>query len=401
MILDLFSELQYPGAKTPDDFRNAYTEALAQAELADELGFGCWWAVEHHGTPAFSLSSTPEMMLLAIAQKTRRIRLGHAAVLAPFHINHPERAAFLDLMSGGRLELGLARAGGAEWETFGVDDSRTREQLSEAFHMIPRMWREEVFQWESDTITIPERSVVPRPLQQPHPPLWATAASEEGFELAGRLGVGVLAIGLMTPLEITASMFEAYGRGLADCRPAGEFANAQRALFTFFHCGETREQVIHSGAPEAILWFMNEAPRVFRNSRALWLDLIRGEAWSGKGVDLAAAVPNSEPPDDLDDPHPVVRLLNRQEAGLSIDPEEAYEALEPIEGVILGDIDVCRRKLARHAEIGCIDRLGLLMQFGALGHEHVMRSLRIAGEVLLPEFHDGAEPAPRAPSRPD
>ncbi|MCE2391225.1 MAG: LLM class flavin-dependent oxidoreductase, partial [Proteobacteria bacterium] len=121
MILDLFSELQYPGAKTPDDFRNAYTEALAQAELADELGFGCWWAVEHHGTPAFSLSSTPEMMLLAIAQKTRRIRLGHAAVLAPFHINHPlrvaERAAFLDLMSGGRLQRGLARAGGAEWET--------------------------------------------------------------------------------------------------------------------------------------------------------------------------------------------------------------------------------------------------------------------------------------------
>ena len=206
--------------------------------------------------------------------------------------------------------------------------------------------------------------------------------------MAGRLGVGVLAIGLMTPLEVTASMFDAYGRGLDQCQPAGEFINAQRTLFTFFHCGETREQVIESGAPEAVLWFMNEAPRVFRNSRANWLSLIRGESWSRQGVDLAASVQTPEEPDDLDDPHPVVRLLNRHEAGLPVDPEEVYEALVPIDGVIMGDVDLCRRKLARHAAIGRIDRLGLFMQFGALGHKHVMRSLRMAGEVLLPEFQE-------------
>ena len=93
MIFDIFSELQRPGALASQDFRAVYTEAIEQAQLADELGFGCWWAVEHHGTPEFSLSSVPEMMLLAIAQKTERIRLGHAAVLAPFKINHPLRVA--------------------------------------------------------------------------------------------------------------------------------------------------------------------------------------------------------------------------------------------------------------------------------------------------------------------
>ena len=134
MIFDIFSELQRPDAREAQDFQAAYAEALDQARLADEMGFGCWWAVEHHGTPQFSLSSVPEMMLLAIAQITERIRLGHAAVLAPFNINHPlrvaERAAFLDVLSGGRLELGLARAGGAEWETFGVDPDRIPSQMA-------------------------------------------------------------------------------------------------------------------------------------------------------------------------------------------------------------------------------------------------------------------------------
>ena len=163
MIFDIFSELQWPGASGPEDYRASYTQALEQAKLADELGFGCWWAVEHHGTPEFSLSSAPDMMLLAIAQQTERIRLGHAAVLAPFNINHPlrvaERAAFLDVMSNGRVELGLARAGGAEWETFGVDGDRARAEVTEAFRMIPQMWREGPFKWDSEIASIPERDI--------------------------------------------------------------------------------------------------------------------------------------------------------------------------------------------------------------------------------------------------
>ena len=77
--------------------------------------------------------------------------------------------------------------------------------------------------------------------------------------------------------------------------------------------------------------------------------------------------------------------LNRAEAGLPVDPEEIYDALLDVEGVIIGDIDVCRRKIARHCELS-IDRLGCFTQFGGLPHEEIMRSLRLAGEVLLPEF---------------
>jgi alkanesulfonate monooxygenase SsuD/methylene tetrahydromethanopterin reductase-like flavin-dependent oxidoreductase (luciferase family) len=387
VIFDIFSELQRPGAQSAQDFRAAYTEAIEQAQFADELGFGCWWAVEHHGTPEFSLSSVPEMMLLAIAQKTERIRLGHAAVLAPFNINHPlrvaERAAFIDVMSNGRMELGLARAGGAEWETFGVDAERTRAEVAEAFHMIPRMWRDVPFKWESDLITIPERHVVPRPIQNPHPRLWATASSPEGFEATGRLGVGLLMTGFMVPFPALKMLLACYDKGLAQCKPAGEFVNDQRTLFTFLHVGETRQEVVKSGALEAALWFMNEAPKVFGNSRSVWMDMVRGTPGKS-GVDMAAAV-DEEPALDIDDPHTIVRLLNRAEAGVSIDPEEIYDAFLEVDGMIIGDIDVCRRKIELHKDLG-IDRLGCFTQFGSLEHEPIMKSMRIAGEVLLPEF---------------
>jgi hypothetical protein len=80
-----------------------------------------------------------------------------------------------------------------------------------------------------------------------------------------------------------------------------------------------------------------------------------------------------------------VRLLNRQLAGQALDPVEVYETLEPIESVIVGDVDLCRRKLARYAAIGT-DRLMCLMQFGTLSHERVLASLRTTGEALVPEF---------------
>ena len=97
---------------------------MAVPKLADELGFGCWWNVEHHGAEEFSYSSAPEMMPVVLSQHTKRIRFGHSGILAPHNINHPlrvaERAAFTDIVSGGRVELGLARSGGTEWETFDV-----------------------------------------------------------------------------------------------------------------------------------------------------------------------------------------------------------------------------------------------------------------------------------------
>lgn len=390
MILDVFSELQRPGPFAPDHEARAIADAIEQAQLADRLGFGCWWTVEHHGAVEFSYSSAPELMLAVLSQHTERIRFGHSGVLAPFKINHPlrvaERAAWVDVLSRGRLEMGLARSGGTEWEAFGVDADTSREQLREALCMLPRMWTQDSFAWNSPHLVIPERNVVPKPLQKPHPPLWQTCTSPESFAMAGELGVGALATTLLSPLSLLAELFEHYAAGLARCRPAGLFVNNRRSVFTFLHCAETRAAAIASRAAEAALWFVNAAPVVFRVPRSVWIDAIRGQAQANDpAATRAVAVGQVATDTDLDDPVPVIRLLNRQMAGHALDPVEVYEALEPMESVIIGDVDLCRRKLARYAALGT-DRLMCLMQFGTLPHATVMQSLRVVGEELLPEF---------------
>ena len=81
----------------------------------------------------------------------------------------------------------------------------------------------------------------------------------------------------------------------------------------------------------------------------------------------------------------MIRLLNRQRAGLPIDSVEAYEVLDAVESVVIGDPDRCGEKMERYAALG-IDRLMCLMQFGALPPERVLTSIRTAGEVLVPRF---------------
>ncbi len=396
MILDIFSELQRarPQGTPPSRAfeQQVYQNAIEQARLADELGFGCWWTVEHHGADQFSYSSSPEMMLAVLSQHTERIRLGHSGVLAPFSINHPlrvaERAAFLDQMSGGRLELGLARSGGTEWETFEVDPETSREQLREALHMVPKMWTEEAFEWKSDFATIPPRNVVPKPIQEPHPPLWQTSTSPDSFRMAGQLGVGVLGTTLVSPLETLRQLLGEYDRGLAECEPAGQFVNAQRSIFTFMFCAESRRAAIDSGAAEAVLWFINAAPAVFHVPRDTWIDAIRGDVKdSSPASDAALDAPEIHDGLDLNDPIPVIALLNRQLVGQDIDPVEAFEVMESIESVVIGDVDACEAKLKGFAEIGC-DRLMCLMQMGGVSHEDVMKSIRLTGEEWIPRLAD-------------
>jgi alkanesulfonate monooxygenase SsuD/methylene tetrahydromethanopterin reductase-like flavin-dependent oxidoreductase (luciferase family) len=388
MILDIFSELQRPLLAQGGDELRIYTDAIEQAKLADRYDFGCWWTVEHHGSPDFSYSSTPEIFLPVLAQHTERIHLGHAGVLIPFEINHPirvaERAAMLDVLSGGRLELGLARSGGAEWETFGVDPDRTRDMLAEALHMIPRMWTETSFKWESDLLSIPERNIIPKPLQRPHPPLWITAVSPEGYELAGRLGVGVLGMTMLTPFDTMRELFGHYERGFEQCTPSGQRVNHQRAVFTFLHCAESEQAAIDSGAAEAALWFVNQSPRVFRLPRLGWINAIRGEHMTNSAV---VATPETAESVDIDDPHPVVRLANRKLRGLPISPEECYEALLPVEAVVIGDVETCKRKLQRFADLGA-DRVMCLMESGEVSQQGVLGSIRRTGEHLVPAAAD-------------
>ena len=119
------------------------------------MGFDRVWAVEHHCLKWYAHMSAPETFLAYVAGKTTRIRIGHGVVCLPFRMNHPvkvaERIAMLDILSNGRVDFGVGK-GGTQQETRRVPDrssTRSRAQLEESARMIPKMWREEMFEHQS------------------------------------------------------------------------------------------------------------------------------------------------------------------------------------------------------------------------------------------------------------
>ena len=112
MKLGLLYEVQIPKPWTPGIEARTYGEVIEQVVLADQLGWGYVWAVEHHLLQQWSHCPAPEVLFGALTQRTSRIRIGHGVALLPRNFNHAlriaERAAVLDILSGGRVELGTA-----------------------------------------------------------------------------------------------------------------------------------------------------------------------------------------------------------------------------------------------------------------------------------------------------
>src|SRR5207302_773166 len=124
--------------------RQLIANALEQVELADRLGFDYVWEVEHHFLEEYSHSSAPEVFLAAASQRTARIRLGHGIVPLPPAFNHParvvERATMLDLVSGGRVDLGTGETSSqSELGGFGVPREQKHEQWVESLDVVARM----------------------------------------------------------------------------------------------------------------------------------------------------------------------------------------------------------------------------------------------------------------------
>lgn len=395
MKFDLFCEIQRAPPWNGRDEASLFAEVIDQARAADAAGFNCWWQVEHHGSPFFSYSSAPEIVLTAIAMTTRRLRVGHAGVLAPHRINNPlrvaERAATLDILSAGRFDLGLAKSGGKEWETFGVDADDARDEVAEAMRMIPRMWTEPEFAWSSRRYFMPTREVTPKPLQKPHPPLWQTCGSPESFFMAGELGVGALGTTLLSPIEVLGSMLREHDRGLAACLdPAGVEVNRRKGAFTFVHFAASRADAILSGAAWSALWYVNNAAETFKVPRRIWYDMIKAGLHPNSARDtaaLAALDPNETIIHD-DDP-PVLVVLKRMARGEDVSFQEAHEVLEPLDCVVIGDPEHCIGKLRRYQEIG-VDQMMCMMQFGSIPHAAVLESIGLAGRHGVPAFADEA-----------
>jgi alkanesulfonate monooxygenase SsuD/methylene tetrahydromethanopterin reductase-like flavin-dependent oxidoreductase (luciferase family) len=374
MKFDLLYELQTP---KPHDARSewrAYKQALEQIELADRLGFDTVWAVEHHFLVEFAHSSAPEVFLAAAAQRTKRIRIGHGVVLLPSKFNHPirvaERAAALDLVSDGRLEFGTGRSSQYEQAGFEIDTELSRDMWQESLEIVPRMWTEDPFEFHGRFVTIPSRSIVPKPLQQPHPPIWMAATSPQSWEIAGRNGIGILGLTIFVSVPQLQDRVRAYRAALKQAKPVGKCINDQVGAFTIVHVAETRQQAIANGATDAAINYLLYAFRVLGGGAA------PGDA--GMRRETAATEIKSTPYRDLiAKEYPIIVKMMKNEC--------TFEDLDQEDMVIVGDVDECARKVERYQQAG-LDHFIALMQADRIPHEKVMRSIELFGTEIIPRF---------------
>jgi alkanesulfonate monooxygenase SsuD/methylene tetrahydromethanopterin reductase-like flavin-dependent oxidoreductase (luciferase family) len=165
-----------------------------------------------------------------------------------------ETVATLDQISGGRVDFGSARGiSRSEPEGFRVDPHTTRDEWRESLEMIVRAWEDGEFSWKRERFDIPPCSVVPKPVQDPHPPLWMACTSVDTHRLAGELGLGLLSFTVMAPLEDLRVRMDAYRDGLSRAQPIGKRANPQAATYTQIHCADTDEQA-QENARAGIEW---------------------------------------------------------------------------------------------------------------------------------------------------
>jgi alkanesulfonate monooxygenase SsuD/methylene tetrahydromethanopterin reductase-like flavin-dependent oxidoreductase (luciferase family) len=168
-----------------------YRDTLEQSVHAEALGFESVWPVEQHFNADLSITPAPLLLLAALAERTRTLRLGIAIVLLP--LSHPiriaEEIATLDVLSNGRVEFGVGRGSiPTHFAGFGVPLAENRERFAEALEVIVKAWTTERVSHAGRFFKVDNLCVVPKPVQQPHPPIRAAASSVETLQYMGRMG---------------------------------------------------------------------------------------------------------------------------------------------------------------------------------------------------------------------
>lgn len=187
----------------PQTVERRYQETIAQIRHADRLGFDTVWLAEGHFRPIFSILPAPLLLAAALAGQTERIRLGTAAIQLPLH--HPvriaEEAAMVDVLSGGRLEFGVGRGSSLpNAEAFGLTWAERDDRFVEQLDVIAQAWRDGVVNYDGVYYRHQNLTVIPRPLQQPAPPVSITANHPEMATFTGARGLNLLVGAAIHPL---------------------------------------------------------------------------------------------------------------------------------------------------------------------------------------------------------
>ncbi|MEZ7981203.1 MAG: LLM class flavin-dependent oxidoreductase [Myxococcota bacterium] len=353
----------------PERFR----QDLEMGIKADEVGFDSFWAPEHHFLEEYSHNAASHLTCLAVGMRTERIRLvtGIMNLCAP--INHPvrvaEQIAMIDIYTNGRIELGTGRGSGStEVNSWGLRNEETKGYWEEAIRAIPKMWTQDLFSHDGEHFSVPERNVLPKPLQKPHPPLWVTATNPDTVERAGRMGLGVAVFSFQSPQALE-PLVETYKKAIADPDPISEVVNDKFLTIAPLLCLEDGDRARDWHARRANLTtahfsvYFDTVPEIAAR--------LADEPRPIPQTRLRELIAEAANDPSLVPPFPVT----------ADDPNDLIES-----GLCVGDPEQVKRAIQNYADVG-VDELGMIPRTSWIEpQEMILESLEVTGRDVLPSF---------------
>jgi alkanesulfonate monooxygenase SsuD/methylene tetrahydromethanopterin reductase-like flavin-dependent oxidoreductase (luciferase family) len=329
----------------------AFDEAMEQVDAAERWGLDVMWLAELHFEPRRSLLSAPLVVASAIAARTRRIRIGIAVQVLP--LCHPlrlaEAAATVDQLSNGRLIFGVGRSGVAQtYAAYGVSYAESRERFREVLDILERAWTQPSFSYQGRHYRFTDVTVVPRPRQQPMPPVRIAASTPDTFSLIGRRGAPLFASVRHTGWSELAALIQSYHEAW---QAAGHKGRGAVYVSAPTYIAETYDRA-RSEPEESIMHFFHEQA-----------NLLEGAA-------------------RLLDPETAARRMRRVEQLRRQHYDDALRA-----NALVGTPEMIRERLhALRQEIGLCGILAELNCGGLIPHDRVLNALRLLCERVMPAF---------------
>ena len=350
MKFGIFYEHQLPRDWHEFSEHQLIQNSLEQIELADKLGFDYAWEVEHHFLEEYSHSSAPEVFLAAASQRTKNIRLGHGII--QLTTNHParvaEKVATLDLVSNGRVEMGVGEGSSVtELHPFNLRFRDKRDIWEDAVRCVMPMFWNHGWEYQGEFFQFPKRAVVPKPLQKPHPPLWVACSQFDTIKYAAHRGMGALSFKFVDLAAARAWVNAYYNTFVQDQQKlCGYRANPNIAVVSGFMCAETDEEA--------------------------WR---KAEGWTF--FQFALKLYNKEGPFEPG----AVNFWERYQEWRQTPAGQRRSGSE-----LIGAPDTIRERL-RELEAANVDQVVLLNQAGKNTHQDICDSLELFAREVMPEFH--------------
>lgn len=222
----------------------AFAQSFAQIAAAEEWGLDVVWLAEIHMNPTRSLVSAPLTVASAIAARTSRVKIGTAVQILP--LGHPlrlaEETATIDQISGGRLIFGVGRSAFPRaYDAYGISYQESQDRFAECLDIVRKAWTEPQCSHRGHYYNFDNFTLVPRPVQQPHPEIRIAASQPDTYPAIGQLGYPLFSAVRASPLGELAGHARAYR---AAWRQAGHPGRARLYLQVPVYIAETQAQAV-------------------------------------------------------------------------------------------------------------------------------------------------------------